>query len=69
MSWSMSARVAVLSDIVAELNELEVQFFDDDGKAVWKGSLIQALDNIANEIYWDEQSDWSEATSAEVFVI
>ena len=65
----------LLSDIVEGLNKNEdeslvsqcfVKFFKDD-EELTQFSLIGALEAIAEDLYWDEYSNWSEANRAVVF--
>lgn len=37
--------------------------------AEYRFILVTALNIIANDLYWDERGDWSEATSARVEVL
>ena len=39
------------------------------GEHEYKFSLPAALDALANDIYWDERGDWSEALVARVEII
>lgn len=67
----------LLSDISFQLNtkhfnmcrlqSLGVRF--SKGKDLLKeGDLIWALDCLSNDLYWDQESNWSEADTAELFV-
>lgn len=55
-----------------DVNYLNVQFFTGKKrkKCVMRGcSVSQAIDWIINDVYYDENSDWSEATSATVEIL
>ena len=39
------------------------------GLRVIRGSLVGALEALSNDLYWDENGDWSAATSAKVRTI
>ena len=45
---------------------LEVILSDGDGNVVLKTSVPDVLNYIANDIYWDEETDWSKARLVEV---
>lgn len=47
---------------------LEVTF-TDEGEEVLTTDVATALDYLANDIYWNEEGDWSNANSAEVRVM
>jgi hypothetical protein len=44
---------------------LEVVLFEDD-KEVLRTNLATILDYLANDIYWNEESDWRNANRAKV---
>jgi hypothetical protein len=69
----------LLQNIAAGLNKhnqtnlgcLEVVFFENNpltdlDEEIVKTGVQTALDWIANDIYWNEEADWSNATHAEV---
>jgi len=66
----------LLQNIAAGLNKyddtrigsLEVIFFRNR-KEVLRTDVQTALDYLANDIYWNECGDWSDATHAEVSVM
>ena len=47
----------------ADLNCIEVVFLED-GVERFKGSLSTAIDYIVNDIYFDDQDDWSASNEA-----
>ena len=49
---------------------LEVMLFDaDSGEEVLRTDVPPVLDYVANDIYWNEEGDWSDANRAEVRVM
>lgn len=50
------------------LHCIEVVFFDEDGQGV-AFDLRGAIDAIANDKFWDERGDWSQANKAVVRTI
>ena len=50
-----------------KLGSLEVVFVVH-GSEEFEFGLVQALDALANDTYWDERGNWSEATEARVRV-
>jgi len=80
LGYNLSHRDRLLADISAELSKLaasrargalmveavEVLFYEGEGGPVWSGNLLQALDTIANDLYWDERRSWSLADRAEL---
>lgn len=71
--WKIKNRETLLQNIAAGLNHrktsclvhLEAVFYED-GEVVMKRDVPTALDYLANDIYWDEDSDWSNADTASV---
>lgn len=69
-------KISLLQNIAAGLNQherrkvcdLEVSLYQD-GKCVLQTSVPTALDYLANDIYWNEENNWSEANIAEVTVL
>lgn len=51
-----------------KLEVLEVVFVVH-GSEEFEFGLVEALDALANDTYWDERGNWSEATEARVRVI
>jgi hypothetical protein len=51
-----------------KLSSIEVAFVCPDGSK-YKFGLTEALDNIANDIFWNADGNWSEAQEAEVYTI
>lgn len=73
---------ALLADIARDLKALEhrnngrtpvgvieVAFCSDDGKEIVTMGLGAALDALANDIYWNEEANWSDAQRALVRTI
>lgn len=66
----------LLQNIAAGLNRfdyirvsnLEVIFYEND-QEVLRTNVQTALDYLANDIYWNGDGDWSQATHAEVRVM
>jgi len=64
----------LLQTIAAGLNRhhdvkgacLEVALFDADGTEVLVTDVPTVLDYLANDLTWNEESDWSDAVYAEV---
>lgn len=50
-----------------KIGTLKVTFKTDD--AEYDFGLSEALDAIANDLYWDERGNWSNATLARVTTI
>lgn len=75
---NLKHRDKLLSDLADEIKKMEngakrtdigvldVQLQDKKGKVLQSGSLGWALDVIANDLYFDEEADWSEAYSVRV---
>jgi hypothetical protein len=51
-----------------KIYNLQVRFLED-GKTVLKADVPTALDYLANDIYWNEESDWSNANIAVVEIL
>lgn len=72
---SIRHKLALLHDIAEGVRRearyrvevLEVAFVTTEGEFVF--SLEEALLALANDTYWDERGNWSEATSAKVRTI
>lgn len=63
----------LLQNIAAGLNKLEGKpvwnlevLFYKDGEVVLRTGLPQALDYLANDIWWNEEGEWDDAEIAEV---
>ena len=78
MRYNLKNREKLLQDIAEGLRTLDASStpiqcvevaLKSEGEIVRQSSLHVALDSIANDLYWDEQGDWSDADSAEVVVI
>lgn len=52
-----------------KLGCLEVHLYSEDEECLLEAYVHTALDFIINDIYYDENSNWSEATSAKVVVV
>ena len=69
-------KAKLLSDIAngllrnsnSEIDDLEVAFYVG-AKRFEIGAVYVALDYIANDIYWDERGNWSEADVASVYTL
>lgn len=48
-----------------KIGSICVTFFEG-GKRVFESDLVTALRYLAEDIYWDEQGDWSDADSVNV---
>ncbi len=48
--------------------DLEVQFFVDK-KLVMTRDVPTALNYLVNDIYWDEDNDWSDANHAKMRIL
>ncbi len=68
MPWLLQNIAADLSKWPGRMDGLEVRFYCEDG-LVFTFGLTMALDYLANDIYWDERGDWSDAVRAEVLVL
>lgn len=53
---------------LASPSSMEVILRDGDGEVVLKAGIATVLDYIASDLYWNEESDWSDARTAEVSV-
>ena len=71
----MKNREKLLADLVSQLDKvrsysldaIEVDLYDEEGNWIKKfGSLDVALDALVNDLYWDENGNWSSATTIEV---
>jgi len=51
-----------------KISDLEVVLLED-GEEVLRAGVATALDYLANDIYWNEESDWRNANLAEVRVL
>lgn len=51
------------------IRDLYVSFDANNGVDSYEFGLAQALDNIVNNVYWDERGDWSEADAAQVYTL
>ena len=73
--WNIVNRETILQNIAAGLNyrlehkvaDLTVTFYCPDGTIDF--SVPDALDYLANDIYWNEEANWADATSAKVRVL
>ena len=67
--WKLKHREALLQTLASGLNQypghrmgdLNVSFMHD-GEVLLSLGVAQAVDYIANDLWWDADSDWSEAT-------
>ena len=48
-----------------KLVHVDVKFFVGE-QQVWDGNLEDALDVIANDLFWDDSRNWADADRAEV---
>lgn len=71
----MKNREKLLADLVSQLKRvrsyslevIEVDLYDEDGNWLKKfGGLDTALDALVNDLYWDENGNWSSATTIKV---
>lgn len=57
--------IAAGLNLHSKLGNLEVVFYENN-KEVLCTNVQTALDYLANDIYWNEDNDWSQATHAKV---
>ena len=76
MEQHIKNHLSLLQNIAADMHkydgrkirDLEVVLLED-GKPVLCTDLPTVLDYLANDIYWNEESDWRNANRAEVRVL
>lgn len=69
----------LILDLIQQLKEIykksdrmaaiQVSFFDENHEFLVCGSLMWALDVIVNDLYWDEDANWSNAKHVIVEII
>jgi hypothetical protein len=76
MEYNLKHRDDLLSDIATGLGEgsadsrlSNIYVVFHCGADSYRFSLESALDQIANDLYWDDRGNWSEATTATVETI
>lgn len=77
MTYHIKNREKLLSDIAwyiknidpdAKIGSICVTLFDN-GIRVFEADLMTALRYVIEDIYWDQQGDWSNADDAQVRII
>ena len=57
----------------AAVNPLDLECLEasllEGKRVVWTGGVLDCMDNLVNDVWWDEESEWKDADRVEVRIL